>query len=351
VRAAIFTDPGPATVLHLVERPIPPVGPGEVRVRVAVSGVNPTDVGARAGRGTTDGTDGPHVPGQDGAGMVDALGPGVSGLRPGDPVWMWDCAWQRSEGTCQEYVTLPRRHVVRLPDGVPLETGAALGIPALTAHRSLTAAAEGPRLLGPGTLDGRVVLVTGGAGAVGNAAIQLAVWSGATVLTTVDSPEKAALAKAAGAQHVLNYREEDAAARLVELAGRHADLIVEVNAGANLPVDVAAIASHGTVAIYTAGRGTLHVPALACMLKNVQLQFILTYGTTPEQKDAAIAAVTEAVAARALRIGADAGLPIIRFPLDQVVEAHQAVERHVVGKVLVDIARLTSSAAGEPRPV
>ena len=338
MRAAMFTEPGPATVLHIVERPIPPVGPGEVRVRVAVSGVNPTDVGARAGHGTTDGTDGPHVPGQDGAGVVDAVGPGVSGLRRGDPVWMWDCAWQRSEGTCQEYVTLPRRHVVRLPDGVPLETGAALGIPALTAHRALTAAADGPRELGPGTLHGLVVLITGGAGAVGNAAIQLAVWSGATVLATVDSAEKAALAKAAGAHHVLDYRQEDVAARLVELTGRRADLIVEVNASANFPVDVAAIADHGTVAIYTPGRqGTLRVPTVACMLKNVQLQFILTYLTTIEQKDAAIGAVSDAVAARALRIGEDAGLPVIKFPLERVVEAHEAVERHVVGKVLVDV--------------
>jgi NADPH2:quinone reductase len=338
MRAVVFTDPGPAGVLHLTTRPIPGVGLGEVRVRVAVSGVNPTDVGARAGTGTTDGTGGPHVPGQDGAGVVDAIGPGVTGLRPGDRVWMWDCAWQRSDGTCQEYVTLPRRHVVPLPDGVPLETGAALGIPALTAHRALTSAADGPRRLGPGTLEGRVVLVTGGAGAVSNAAIQLAVWSGALVAATVDTPEKADLARAAGSHHVFDYRTDDVAARLAEAAGRPADLIVDVNASANLPVDVEAIAEHGTVAVYTPGPApTLSVPAVACLLKNVQIQFILTYRTTVEQKDAAIAAVIDAVAARALRIGAEAGLPVIRFPIERVVQAHEAVEGHAVGKVLVDV--------------
>jgi NADPH:quinone reductase len=338
MRSVVFSKPGPASVLHVIERDVPPVGAGEVRVRVAVAGVNPTDVGARAGRGTTDGTTAAvHVPGQDGAGVVDAVGEGVTGVAVGDRVWVWDAAWQRSEGTTQQYVVLPQRHVVALPDGVSFDVGAALGIPALTAHRALTSAADGPRRLAPGALAGRTVLVAGGAGAVGNAAIQLAKWAGATVLTTVAGPAKATLARAAGADVVIDYRAEDVVARVRE-SGRAPDVIVEVAAAHNMALDVEVVAEQGTIAIYTPGSGPLPVPAAKCMVKSVQLQFILTYVTTTEQKDAAVAAVTEAVADKALRVGADAGLPLTRFPLAEAAAAHQAVEKHTVGKVLIDIS-------------
>jgi NADPH:quinone reductase len=350
MRAVVFTETGPADVMHVVDRAEPAVHAGEVRVRIIVSGVNPTDVGARSGRGTTDGTNGPHVPGQDGAGIVDAVGAGVTTVRPGDRVWVWDAAWGRSDGTAQELVSLPARQAVRLPDGVSFDVGASLGIPALTAHRALTAAADGPRRLAPGALHGRTVLVTGGAGAVGNAAVQLAVWAGATVVTTVNGKEKAVLARAAGADHVIDYRTEDVAARMIELAGVAPELIVEVDAADNMKLDAELIAPHGTIAIYTPGpHELLGVPAVACLLKNIELQFILTYLSTTAQKDAAVAAVSEAVAARALRVGADAGLPIIRYPLDRVVEAHEAVERHVVGKVLLQLSADRPRGSASPR--
>ncbi|GAA2619334.1 NADPH:quinone reductase [Paractinoplanes durhamensis] len=336
MRAAVFEEAGPAAVLQIVERDTPPVGAGEVRVRIVLSAVNPTDTGTRAGRGVPDGVAPPRVPNQDGAGLVDAVGDGVHGLEPGDRVWVWDAAYARANGTAQELVVLPRRQVVRMNDGVPFEVGAALGIPALTAHRCLTLASDGPARLGPGALDGRTVLVAGGAGAVGNAAIQLAKWAGATVLTTVSSKEKGDLAAAAGADAVINYREEDVVARVKELAPGGVQVVVEVNTE-NLRTDLSVIAPGGNIGIYVAGEVT--IPSFKAMLKNVSLDFVLTYTTTTEEKDNAVAAVAEAVDAGAFRVGEEAGLPIVRFPFEQVSAAHEAVEQHVVGKVVIDVTQ------------
>ncbi|GAA4596571.1 NADPH2:quinone reductase [Actinoplanes octamycinicus] len=335
MRAAVFAEPGPAaTVLEIAERALPTAGAGQVRVRIVLSAVNPTDTGTRAGRGVQDGVAPPRVPNQDGAGVVDALGEGVTGLEPGDRVWVWDAGYGRANGTAQEYLVLPRHQVVRMRDDVPFEVGAALGIPALTAHRCLTVAADGPARLAPGALTGRTVLVAGGAGAVGNATIQLAKWAGATVPTTVSSKEKAVLAAAAGADAVIDYREEDVVARVRELSPTGPQLIVEVSTE-NLDTDLDVIAPGGTIAIYVAGR--VVVPSFTAMLKNVSLDFVLTYTTRPEEKAHAVAAVAEAVNAGAFRVGEEHGLPIVRFPFDRVAEAHEAVENHVVGKVVIEV--------------
>jgi len=336
MRAAVFEEPGPAAVLRIVERETPSAGTGEVRVRIVLSAVNPTDTGTRAGRGVPDGVDPPRVPNQDGAGVVDAVGEGVTGLEPGDRVWVWDAGYGRVDGTAQEYVVLPRRQVVRMNDDVPFEVGAALGIPALTAHRCLTLASDGPARLAPGALAGRTVLVAGGAGAVGNAAIQLAKWAGATVLTTVSSKEKAGLAAAAGADAVINYREEDLAARVRELAPGGAQIVVEVNTE-NLRADLDAVAPGGNIGIYVGGEVT--IPSFKAMLKNVSLDFVLTYTTSTEEKDNAIAAVSDAVNAGAFRVGEEAGLPILRYPFERVADAHEAVEQHAVGKVVIAVTQ------------
>jgi NADPH2:quinone reductase len=336
MRAAVFHESGPApSVLRIVDRDLPLAGAGEVRVRIVLSAVNPTDTGTRAGRGVPDGVSPPRIPNQDGTGVVDALGEGVRDLEPGDRVWVWDAGYGRVDGTAQEYVVLPRHQVVRMNDDIPFEVGAALGIPALTAHRCLTVAADGPARLGPGALAGRTVLVAGGAGAVGNAAIQLAKWAGATVLTTVSSKEKAELAAAAGADAVIDYRDEDVAARVRELSGTGPHVIVEVSTD-NLDLDLDVVAPGGNIAIYVAGR--FSVPSFKAMLKNASLDFVLTYTTTPQEKANAVAAVAEAVNAKAFRAGADAGLPIIRFPLDRIAEAHEAVENHAVGKVVIELS-------------
>jgi NADPH2:quinone reductase len=334
MRAAVFEEPGPASVLKIVDKDVPPVCAGQVRVRIVVSGVNPTDTGTRAGRGVPDGVATPRVPNQDGAGVVDAVGAGVTGLAAGDHVWVWDAAYGRADGTAQEYVVLPARQVVPMNDDVPFEVGADLGIPALTAHRCLTVASDGPARLVPGALAGRTVLVAGGAGAVGNAAIQLAKWAGAYVITTVSSKEKADLASAAGADAVVNYREEDVAARIKELSRTGPQLVVEVNTE-NLRLDLNVIAPGGNIAIYVAGE--VSIPSFKAMLKNVSLDFVLTYVTTVEEKDNAVAAVAEAVNAGAFRVGEEAGLPLVRFPFERIAEAHEAVEQHVTGKVIIDV--------------
>ncbi|MBV9023494.1 MAG: alcohol dehydrogenase catalytic domain-containing protein, partial [Streptomycetaceae bacterium] len=199
MKAIVYTQRGGTDVLRVVERPIPEPAPGEVRVRVRVSGVNPTDWKVRQGL-TAIGEMGEQVPNQDGSGVIEAVGEGVDPARVGERVWLWLAAHDRPHGgTAQEYVVLPERHAVTLPEGASYELGAALGVPALTAHRCLTVADGGPTRLAPGALAGCAVLVAGGAGAVGNATIQLARWAGATVVTTVSGPRKAALAKAAGA--------------------------------------------------------------------------------------------------------------------------------------------------------
>ena len=334
MRAAVFTEAGPASVLRIVERELPSAGPGEVRVRIVLSAVNPTDTGTRAGRGVPDGVAPPRVPNQDGAGVVDAVGDGVTGLEPGDRVWVWEASFARADGTAQEYVVLPRRQVVRMNADVPFEVGAALGIPALTAHRCLTVAADGPARLSPGALAGRTVLVAGGAGAVGNAAIQLAKWAGATVLTTVSSKEKAELTAAAGADAAIDYRNEDVVARVRELSETGPGIVVEVDAG-NLGQDVKLVAPGGNIAIYVGGE--VRFAGFPAAFKNASVDFVLTYTTTTEEKDNAVAAVAEAVNSGAFRVGEEAGLPILRFPFEQVAAAHEAVEQHRVGKVVIEV--------------
>jgi NADPH:quinone reductase len=323
----------------VVERPAPEPGPGEVRVAVQVSGVNPTDWKARRGSGGDGQLPFPEVvPNQDGAGTIDAVGAGLDPSRVGERVWLWEAAWQRADGTAQEYVVLPERHAVRLQDAVSFDVGASLGIPALTAHRCLTVAELGPARLAPGVLAGQTVLVAGGAGAVGHAAIQLARWGGAHVIGTVSSDEKAKLAHAAGANHVVNYRSSEAADRIRGLAPDGVDVVVELAPAANAALDAAVLAANGTVAVYaTDGGNELDLAVRDLMSRNIRYQFVLVYTVPRATKDQAVAEVAAAVVDGALPVGAEAGLPLHRFALEQTAEAHAAVEGGAVGKVLIDV--------------
>ena len=336
----MYSETGPADVLRLVERDVPEPGPGEVRVRVVVSGVNPTDWKSRRGAGDGQPAPFPEVtPNQDGAGVVDAVGEGVSALAVGDRVWTVMTAQQRPTGTAQEFTVLPAERVAPLPDGVPFDVGASLGVPAVTAHRALTLDEDGPRRLAPGALAGRTVLVSGGAGAVGHAAIQLARWAGATVVTTVSGPQKAALATAAGAHHVVNYREGDPAAAIREVAPDGVDVVVEVALAQNLELDQAVLRPRGVVASYANDGGDdVRVDIRSHMVLNTRLQFILMYTMGAQNLTAAAEDVTAALRDGALPVGEEHGLPLLRFPLERTTAAHEAVEGGVVGKVLVDVS-------------
>jgi NADPH2:quinone reductase len=320
VKAALYDRYGPAAeVLRVqeVERPEP--GPGEVRVKVAVSAVNPTDYKSRGGS-TPRPIDGFQIPHHDGAGVIDMTGEGVDPARVGQRVWLWFAAFGRRWGTAAEWTVVPERQAVPLPEGVSMELGASLGVPAMTAHRCLFA--DGP-------VTGKTVLVAGGAGAVGHFAIQLARRAGARVIATVSGPQKAELARQAGADQVVNYRDADAADQIKAVAQR-VDRVVEVALGANLALDLA-LAGPGTVIVtYAAQASDPVLPVRACMTANVVLRFILLYGVPAAALDHAVADVSAALAEGVLT-----ELPEHRFPLSEIVAAHEAAEAGPTGKLLV----------------
>src|SRR5947209_3600159 len=273
----------------------------------------------------------------DGAGTIVAVGDGVDPGRVGERVWLWEAARHRPNGSAQELVALPAAQAVPLPERASFDLGASIGIPALTAHRCLTVGVDGPAQLGPDALAGRTVLVAGGAGAVGHAAIELAACSGARVITTVSSPEKDALATAAGAHHVVNYRSQDTERAVSAAAPDGIDVIVEVAPVTNAALNQAVIARNGTVAIYASERDDLTIAIDPAMTTNTRFQVVLVYTMPSTAKEQAIRDVQDAVAVGALRTGAEAGLPLHRFPLERTADAHAAVEANAVGKVLIDI--------------
>jgi len=302
-----------------VDRPEP--GPGHVRVRMQVSGINPTDWKSRSGA-TPRPIAGFQIPHHDGAGVIDAVGPGVDAGRVGQRVWTWMAASGNQWGTAAQWSVLPARQAVPLPDGASAELGACLGVPAMTAHRALFA--DGP-------VEGKNVLVAGGAGAVGHYAIELAKFAGARVATTVSGPAKAGLAAKAGADLVVNYRDADAADQLRAFAPQM-DRIVELALGANLDLDLAVSGPDTHIVDYAAEATDPVLPVRRCMNANVTIRFILLYGIPAAAADHAVADIS-----RALQAGALSELPVTRFGLDEVAASHDAVEAGAVGKVVLEI--------------
>lgn len=335
MRAVVYSENGPSSVMRLTERPVPKPGPGEVLVRLVRAGVNPTDWKVRAGVSATLTTP-EATPGQDGAGVVEDVGEGVTTHVVGQPVWLYMVQHGQAWGTAAEYVTVPAHKAVELAAGASYDLGASLGVPAMTAHRALTSGAV--ERVAPGSFTGLTVLVHGGAGAVGNAAIQLAVWAGATAITTVSSAEKAALAKAAGAHHIVNYREGDPAAEIRGIAPDGVDQIVEVAPVVNNDLDLAVIANRGTIAIYANNGGDeLTLPVRETFSLNLRYQFLQLYRIEPAQIQAAAEDVAAAVAAGALRVGPECGVPLHHYPLEETAAAHDAVKAGAIGKVLIDL--------------
>jgi NADPH2:quinone reductase len=317
-------------VLVYGERPDPDPGPGEVRVRIVVSGLNPSDLKGRSGwRGAREMQYPLIVPHQDGAGVIDRVGPGVAAARIGERVWLYEAQRGRAFGTAAEFVVLPAEQAVPLPEGVGFDTGAALGVPALTAHRALFI---------DGSILGHTVLVTGGAGAVGQATILLAKWAGARVIATVSRPEQAAVATASGADWVINRKTEDVAARVMAVTGGGGvDRVVDVAFEANLETSLAVLKTNGAISTYApaAEYPDIHLPFYALFAKAITVHLIYVYVMSRAAHEAAVRDVNAALVAGHYRphIGP-------RFPLAQVAAAHEALESgKTVGKVVIDVGR------------
>jgi NADPH2:quinone reductase len=319
--AARYERTGPAAeVIEVGEIETPEPGPGEVRVRIAFSGVNPTDWKARS-RGEVE--DGFQVPNQDGAGTIDAVGDGVDGSRVGQRVWVYFAAWKRRWGTAAQYTVVPAACAVPLPDGISFELGASIGIPAMTAHRCLFA--DGP-------VRGRPVLVAGGAGAVGRCAIELARWAEAgPIFATASSDEKAAIARDAGADAVIDYTSTEAIEQAKQI-GAHR--IVELSLGQNLELDLAAAGPDCSIVSYANEGPNPELEVRRLMGPNTNLRFMLVYTMPQEAIDQAVADITQA-----LEDGALTEPQLHRFPLTETAAAHDAVEAGATGKVLIELSK------------
>jgi len=328
MKAAFYERKGPpAEVLQLGELQIPAPGPGEVLVAVHASGVNPSDTKARGGaRGNVAMPFARIVPHQDGAGVIEAVGEGVPASRIGERVWLYEAQLGRALGTAAEYVALPAHQAVPLPGSVSFAEGACLGVPALTAHRCVFA--DGP-------VEGRTVLVTGGAGAVGFYAVQFARLAGARVIATVSSEAQAELVRQAGADVVLNRRDEDVVAGIARACGgeRAVDRIVEVAFGANLGTNLKVLKPRGVIAAYASdAEPEPKLPFWPLVALDAAVRFVLVYVMSRQAHEAAIAATTEALRAGKLRHNVARLLP-----LEEIAEAHRLVEQGAGGKVVVQI--------------
>lgn len=327
MQVAFYTRTGPAQeVLQLGDLPIPQPGPGEVRVHLRWSGVNPSDVKTRAGLRNPTLPFPQLVPHSDGMGVIDAVGSGVTQARVGERVWVWNAAWGRPFGTAADYVVLPQRQAVPLPEAAPDEAGACLGIPALTALHAVRMA---------GGVEGKRVLVAGGAGAVGHYAIQFARLLGAKqVLSTVSSPAKGEVAKGAGADVVIDYRRDEVAARVREATdGNGIDRIIEVDIAANATLDLELLRPGGECVVYGSGQGEFKLPFFPLISRNVSMHFFIVYNLADaDRRQAESILHAELASGRLIH-------PIAhRLPLADIARAHEIVERgEAVGNVVLRV--------------
>jgi len=315
--AAFYERRGAAReVLRVGELPDPEPGAGEVRVRVHASAVNPTDTKSR--RSPSAMPFARIVPHQDGAGIIDRAGSGVATERVGQRVWIYEAQWQRPHGTAAQFTIVPQEQAVPLPDHVSFEEGACLGIPAMTAHACL---------FSDGDIAGKSVLVTGGAGAVGYYAVQLARLARANVIATVGAPEQERLVRELGAGQVLDRRAPDLARRIGSV-----DHIVDVAFGANLPVSAEVLATGGVIATYASdAESEPRLPFRPLMLKNATVRFVLIYLVSKEGHRAAARDITAFLKTQQLRHSIAR-----RFALAEIAAAHEAMEAgHLNGKAVI----------------
>lgn len=327
MQAAFYERTGPASeVLRIDELPTPVPDVGEVRVKVSWSGVNPSDVKSRAGNRSKPLPFPLIIPHSDGAGVIDQVGSDVPSTRIGERVWTWNAAWMRPFGTAAQYVVLPADQAVPLPANVDFAIGACLGIPALTAYHAVT--------VDDGVAN-KNILVAGGAGAVGHYAIQLAKIKGAKqVIATVSGPEKAALAREAGADIILNYRTDDLRSAIQDVtAGQGVERIVEVDFAANVNTDIAVLRPNGEVIVYGSGAPEISVPFSPAIRKGIHMNFFIVYSLDSDVRERAIADLSKLLEGNRLIHNIAA-----RLPLTQIAEAHELVEEgRVNGNVVLKV--------------
>jgi len=304
----------------------PKVSDGEVLVRLRTSGVNPSDVKTRAGaRGELQF---PRIiPHSDGAGNIEAVGNGVDTNRIGERVWLWNGAFGRAFGTCAEYISLPSNQAVEMPENSTFEAGACMGIPASTAYHGVFSG---------GSVKNKTLLVTGGAGAVGHYAIQLAKWDGAQVIATVSGPEKGSAAEEAGADLVVNYKTDDVVEAVNNFTnGEGVDRIVEVEFGGNLSISEQIIKTNGVIAAYgSVAVGNPELPFYNLMFKNAVLKMYLIYIVPGEARMKIIEGLTKALSENALvhQIAKS-------FDLTETIQAHKTVEAgKLIGNTIINLA-------------
>ena len=327
MKAAWYERNGSARdVLRVGELDKPIIEPGNVLVRVHATGINPSDTKTRAGRPLLPGVT-RQIPHQDGAGVIEEVGDGVSDSRIGQRVWIYEALISGKAGCAAEYVVVPSENAIELPDGISFEMGACLGVPALTAHRCVFS--DGP-------VEGKTVLVTGGAGAVGIHAIQFAKAGGATVFTTVSRPGQAIVANDAGADLVINRHEEDVVGRIQEvtkIAGvSGVDRVIDVAFGETLVSTLKILKVNGVIATYASdAQPEPAIPFWPLLFLDATIRFVYVYKMSREAHENGIQATTTG-----LREGWLKTTIASRFPLEQIAAAHEASESgKMIGKVVV----------------
>ncbi|QMW23249.1 NADPH:quinone reductase [Sandaracinobacteroides saxicola] len=327
MRAAYYDQQGDPLVLRLGELPDPMAGPGEVRVRIAVSGLNPSDTKGRSGWGGAPMPFPRIVPHQDGSGVIESVGPGVDPARIGERVWIYEAQRGRPFGTGAELCIVPAEQAVALPEGVSFEVGACLGVPAMTAHRCL---------LADGAIEERWVLVQGGTGAVGLAAVMLAKYLGARVIATVSREQQARVVSAAGCDLVLNRHADDIASHVREATDGHGvDRVIDVSLATNIATDLACLATNGVICAYASDSADtmLTVPFVPALLGGATIRWVFVYAMPHQAHLDAARDINAALASGACRpvIGLD-------LPLDEIARAHAAQDSGtVVGKILLRV--------------
>lgn len=327
MQAAWYEQLGEADqVLTVGDIAKPEPGPGEVQVAVHTSGINPSDVKQRSGWGGLKLRFPRVIPHNDGAGVIEAVGEGVSAGRVGERVWIYEATLAQGKGTAAEYVVVPEEKAVRLPDNTNFAAGACLGVPAMTAHHCV---------FKNGPVTGQTILVTGGAGAVGNYAIQFAKWGGATVITTVSSPEKAAVARLAGADYLINYKHENVVDHVREITAQAGvDRVIDVDFAANLTTSLKILKIDGTIATYASDSDVnAAVPFYSLAYKNLTVHYVLVYAMSAAAHQAAAIDITTCLEAGKLHHQIAQ-----RFPLNQIAAAHRAMESgRSIGNLVIEI--------------